>query len=169
MLSAAFVISVCCPHFADKSGFLTNLAREVAKNGVLAKIIVAGQQSCPHIIRLHEDRQLCRNTFEGFVRALPANTDNITCTNLEADSDLEHLVDISWDKVSRDPPDCRRFEGYWLQKMCAASVARRLQGSSSAESGAGTRAACDDEYQKDAMRHLLFIAGCFLVGNRLLW
>jgi hypothetical protein len=144
---ACVYASLCCPHFEDKRELLLGLAQELARRGVATVFVLAGQDSCPHIIRLRGSVVECGRWFS----SLEARARTVIPTEvIGARPDLETEIERHWrDLVNQQP---RIWSGHRLDVIAHPSVVRRLAEPTNIASPLDIAAA----YERDTLRHLLY-------------
>jgi len=158
------IISTCCPHFSDKAGFLLNLGGTLAEEGHEVKVVLAGRETCSHIIRLHGDDELCKWHFDLFSDLLGSSSGALQPSLVDNDRASSALADTAWLGICSQPTRDRVFEGYALHDICNSSVARRTRGLRGGTSPSHNQdpILVEDSYHKDAVRHLIYYKKLFL-------
>lgn len=151
------IVSICCPHFWDKAEFLLRLGDALVATGHHVRLVLAGREACSHIIRLHEDQELCSQTFHSFYDDLLkryAHFDPIAITDAD---ELETSVNRIWTAIVGQPRDERAYGGYLLHEICKASLARRFKQPLHNLTSIDISSLCriEDAFHKDSVRHIL--------------
>ena len=159
MPRVAIVISICCPHFSDKTEFLLTLAKVLSTWGNCVQVVLAGREACSHIIRLQNDGRLCEGAFLAFLSRIRALAPLVEPACIITDKELEFEVDQIWSGLAGHVSEQRAFGPYRLQDICESSVFRRLRmqpGSDAGPAGNEEFRRAKDSYQKDTIRHILY-------------
>lgn len=157
MRKCCCLLSICCPHFADKIDFFRAIGSEFSKleHPSSNVVVVTGARPCPHEIRLPSDQSDCWQCSAGCLPRLPRSSYLLFRSPLLHDEQVQQ----TWRQVEEVPAELRQFSGHNLYQLCEASVARRLK-----SSGPRVRQrrlddplvrSCIDMFQKDAIRILI--------------
>jgi len=158
-----FVVSTCCPVFSSIVDLFIRVGRAAQSQGLDPCFVLAGAETCSHIIRLDGDRGRCSTAFRTVLDELRTTFGpNVVLTPSE-DQSLPAAVEESWAHVSGCPSRERVVLGVDLHELCRASVARRLRtppGSLLTLDSPDKEETISD-FQHDALRHLIFYRRVF--------
>jgi hypothetical protein len=121
-------------------------------------VVLAGRAACSHIIRLHNDSDLCARTFAQFLSRIVRLASTIEPTCIIFDAELEREVERIWATQVNRPSEQRTFAKCRLREICESSVLRRLQRppESSLREADYQFQKVENDYQKDTIRHLIY-------------
>lgn len=157
MRRVSIIVSICCPHFRDKTDFFLKLGTELVRRGHEVRLTIAGKQACSHIIRLNRDRSRCLCAYDTFVSRLADEYPHLQPGTVDAECDLESTIHRMWLSLAKERPEQREFDGYRLHEICRASIARRFMVPVDAlrnVPGDELREV-EDAFHKDTIRHLI--------------